>query len=159
MEELFGIQNSAAFYWVLAGIVLVLIEVSVVPGIGFLFAGLGAITLGALLIFGFFEIHGWFEHIAYFFFFTTIWAVVLWAPLKRAVRNSKGEGYSNIIGDSAVTLEDLEEGKMGRIKWSGTTMRARIALDSTSKKIAKGETVWIHENKGGLLHVDTKEVN
>lgn len=144
--------------WLVLGIIFIIIEVFAIPGIGFLFAGLGAITLGALLTFDLMFASGWTEHIAYFFFFTTVWAVILWVPLKNTLKNKNGEGYSNIVGTSAEVTEDLISGKIGQVKWSGARMRARIIASSDEEKIPKGETVWVHENKGGILHVSTEEL-
>ena len=154
--ELFDLSSPNSYFWLVIGVFLIIFEVTALPGIGFLFAGLGAITLGGLLTFSLIDINGWFEHTAYFFFFTTIWAVILWTPLKRALHKNKG-GYQNIVGTRAEMVEPLTSGKIGKVKWSGTLMRARISPDCQLDKIVEGETVWVVNNKGGVLEIDIEE--
>ena len=78
--------------WFIAGAALIAIEIFLVPGTGTIFAGLGAITVGAVLIAGWIEgVNGQF---ILFFLFTAIWAAVLWKPLKKMMNS----------GGSALTL-------------------------------------------------------
>ena len=142
--------------WLILGIIFIIIEVSAIPGIGFLFAGLSAISLGGFITFGFINGATQLDQIAYFFFLTAIWWVVLWKPLKGLVKN-KGGDYKNLSDAQGVVEEDggLLAGKVGNVKWSGAVMRARIRPGSSLEKIEKGETVWIHEQKDGILLVDT----
>lgn len=153
------IMSPNYVFWVSMGVLLIIFEVAIMPGVGFLFAGLGALTLGSMIAFQLFIFEGWASNIAAFFCFTTIWAVILWKPLKKAIKNSKGEEYQNIVGTHAEVSEEkgLIAGKQGTVKWSGTTMRARISPDSELEEIKKGETVWVHNSKGGILYVDVKE--
>lgn len=157
MESILDLQNPSSSFWVFVGIALILLEVSLLPGVGFLFAGLGALTLAAMMVFELFISTGWTQNIAYFFFFTTIWAVVLWVPLKRALKSDPANEYKNMIGTYAEAEGVLEEGKIGNVKWSGAIMRARIVSGSSTKEVSAGETVWVHANKNGILHVDVVE--
>jgi len=54
--------------WFIAGAALIAIEIFLVPGTGTIFAGLGAITVGAVLIAGWIEgVNG--QFILFFFFY------------------------------------------------------------------------------------------
>ncbi len=143
--------------WVFIGIILIIIEVSVIPGIGFLFAGLGALTLAGLLLVDMANIEGALEHIAYFFFFTTVWAVILWRPLKNAIKNKNGEKYENFAGTTAVTVKPFTVGSISEVKWNGTTMKARIDSSSETSEIDAGVKVWVHGKDSGILLIDVSE--
>jgi membrane protein implicated in regulation of membrane protease activity len=142
--------------WLILGTIFIIIEVVAMPGIGFLFAGFSAISLGGLITFGFINNATDLEQIAYFFFFTAVWWVILWKPLKSLLKKRRGD-YQNLSDAQGVVEEEggLVAGKVGKVKWSGTVMRARIVPNSSSAKIAKGESVWVHEQKDGILLVDT----
>ncbi len=142
--------------WLIIGAILILIEVAVLPGVGFLFAGLSAITLGGLISLELLQQTTLSWQIAYFFFLTGVWWAVLWKQLKKLTRNKGGEGYENLSGTYGIVEDEqgLIAGKMGHVKWSGAVMRARIRPDSAVEKIEKGETVWVHEQKDGILLVD-----
>jgi membrane protein implicated in regulation of membrane protease activity len=152
-------QPTYAF-WILFGLLLVIFEVVIIAGIGFLFAGLGALTLGSLLAFEIFIVEGWTWQIAYFFFLTTVWWLVLWSPLQRALKSDKERNhYSDIIGNYAIIDEEggLKVGKMGYVKWNGTRMRARINPKSNLEVIDNGQDVWVHDNRDGIFYVDVEK--
>lgn len=152
---------SIPIFWFLAGTILVLIEVFAIPGLGFLFAGLGAITLGGLITYGVIAEVTVAAQIAYFFLFTSIWAAILWAPLRKFSKNSKTKQFENLKGTygSVENKEGLIAGKIGYIKWSGAKMRAAIVEGSETKSIAFGENVWVHDQVDGVLQVDVKKGN
>lgn len=156
MPDLLTIQsyfeNNPDVSWILLGAALLILEVTIVPGIGLFFAALGALTLGGLMTFDVIIEDSFYLQLAYFFGFTTAWTIVLWKPLKK---RRAGSGYSNIIGSSATTTGNgLIKDKTGSVKWSGTTMKARIRSESEVSEIAAGEEVWIHEIKQSVLIVD-----
>jgi len=143
--------------WLIIGVVSIMMEVMILPGIGFLFVGLAAILLGGILLLDFLLQPSLAEQIAYFLFFTAVWWIVLWRPLKRSIRKrAGGETYENLIGTTGVVDDerDLTQGKVGHIKWSGAKMRARIVPASETKRITNGSTVTIHGQKDGILLVD-----
>ncbi len=151
----------SANYWLILGIALIVAEATIVPGVGFLFAGLAGILLGGLLTFQFVNATELTEQIVYFLFLTAVWWAILWAPLKKSMKKPKGEGYENMIGTSGEVDDprDLTVGKVGHIKWSGARMRARIAPNSTTERIKNGETVYVHDQKDGVLLVDITKKN
>lgn len=137
--------------WFIAGAAMIAIEIFFVPGTGTIFAGLGAITVGAILI------AGWIEEVnaqfILFFLSTAIWAALLWKPLKKLM-NSGDSGYSNMVGNTAVVYgEPLEKGKRGQVKWSGTIMNCEISPQESTDKISPGTDVTITEVSKGILIV------
>jgi len=149
---------SASIFWLAIGAILVLVEVTALPGVGVFFAGLGGITLGGLMTVGIIEKFDYTGQLAMFMLFTGIWWVVLWKPLKN-VKNPKGGGYKNLVGTYGVVDDEdgLIPGKIGYVRWSGTRMRARIRPESQVELIENETAIWIYEQKDGVLLVDDKE--
>ena len=93
-----------------------------IPGIGSIFVGLGAVTLGGFLLAG-----GWIDttssQFIVFFLSTGVWAVLLWKPLKKFVEE-EDSGFDDMIGGTAVVYGDaLRSWKTGQVKWSETIMK------------------------------------
>ncbi len=110
--------------WLIAAALLIIIELVLVPGIGFLFAGLGAISVGAGLVVGWIE--GLSAQLILFFFATAFWTAILWKPLKSFIAG-KGSGFDDMVGGTAVVFgQSIEKGMMGEVKWSGTIMKCQF---------------------------------
>ncbi len=140
--------------WLLVGAVFFVLEAFAISGVGFLFAACGALTLGGLLAFGVLDpaLSFWMQ-IAWFFGTTSLWALVLWKPIKHWMRGSK-HAYSNIIGTRAEVIEeDLEPGVLGKVRWSGTDMQARLVPGAIKEPVRVGAEVWIYETDGTVLLV------
>jgi membrane protein implicated in regulation of membrane protease activity len=159
MENFFALSNPV--FWFTIGVVLIVFEVAAIQGMGLLFAGLGAITLGGLINFNIINDASNAALIAYFFLFTIIWAAILWKPLKNLLHKKHGEKYNDIVGTEA-TIDDetgLQAGKTGNVKWSGARMRAKIVEGSTTQIIDYKTPVYIHKKADGILYVDiTKSI-
>lgn len=148
-----------AYSWYGIGVAAIIFELSM-GGIGLIFAGLGAITVGALVNFHVIDIlDSWLLEIAAFLILTFLWTVILWKPFKKL---TKGEGkkYQDIINQEAQIYDEngLEKGKTGNIKWSGSIVKARIAEDSSLLRIAKDESVYIVGKEDGALIIDVEKV-
>lgn len=141
--------------WLLAGLVLAALELIVHPGIGFLFAGLAGITTGVAVYNGWADYDDTFAQFAWFFGATCIWTLVLWKPMKNLRAPSAGSaGYSDMVGTSAVvTGGGLKLGKNGKVKWSGTAMRARLS-DAATAEVIDGTEVTIVAVEGSVLVVE-----
>lgn len=140
--------------WMGLGALLLILEVSAVPGIGLLFGGLGGMTIGGLLAFGIISPDiSLYLQLAWFFGFTCVWAAILWKPFMRMKKAQPD--YHTMIGTHAEVLPGgLHKGKTGQVKWSGTPMSARIAETSARASFKEGDEVWIHALDGTVLLVD-----
>ncbi len=151
MDTIMTLAN-APYLWLALGALLLALEAFGVSGIGFLFAGLAAIITAI------FAHLGWAETVwtqtAWFFAVTVAWAVLLWVPMQRMkVQKHAGvEGFANMVGDEVTVLKGgLHPNKSGKVRWSGTTMKAKLADGATAQ--AEGETVLIQAVKGTVLIV------
>ncbi len=145
------------YVWLLAGLLLLIIEVMGAPGAGLLFAGLGALIVGAALHL---QLLGLADYVAQFILFfaaTVLWALLLWKPLKRFRTGQNNQHYSNIIGDTAYVGSQGLTRQGGEVTWSGTIMKARLAKDSMADRLEAGAPVTIVEVAGATLTVRPKE--
>ena len=74
---------SPTILWLVAGALFIALEIFGMPGIGFLFAGLGALVVGALVEFGVIAADAVVLQFVIFFAFACISAALLWKKLKR----------------------------------------------------------------------------
>ena len=145
---------SPYILWLAFGVVCFLAEALVVSGVGFLFAGLGALTAGSVLTAmpGITLLQQWIV----FFVASTIWALLLWKPMQKFQGKSK-ESYSNIVGDTAyIASSGLKKGEVGEATWSGTIMKTRLAEHAHVDHLAGGAQVVITEVSGNTLIVKPK---
>lgn len=141
-------------YWLLAGAVLLALEAFGLPGIGFLFAGIAAIVVGALVEFGLINDLAYITQTGVFFILTTLLGALLWNKLKSWRVNPSAPHYHNMIGTEAVVTRELFNDALGEVRWSGALMRARLA-EKTGSAIV-GVTVIVREMDGNVLLVSPK---
>ena len=145
-------ELSPSILWLIAGSVLIAFEVTLLPGAGLLFAGLSAICVGVALI------TGWIEsptvQFISFFLITGFWAAALWKPLKNFMKSPQS-GFDDMVGNIAVVFGDpIKSGQMGKVKWSGTIMKCKFALETEEEiDLAPGTEVIIVEVSNGILIV------
>lgn len=145
---------SASILWLLAGAAMLALEAFGLPGIGFLFAGLGAILVGAAIEAGLVGAANYMAQLAVFLIFTSIFAALLWKKLKTWRMNPRGETYQNMIGETAViALSGLQKGATGQVRWSGTLMQAELDPSESALGLAEGTIVKIVAVKGNVLYV------
>ena len=143
-------------FWFAFGVLLIVLEVMLIPGIGSIFAGLGAITVGGFLLAG-----GWIDttssQFIVFFLSTGVWAVLLWKPLKKFL-GVEDSGFDDMIGGTAIVYGDaLGSGRTGQVKWSGTIMKCNLHSENDDlKTIEPGNEVTIKEVSKGILIVEKK---
>ena len=125
-------------------------------GIGFLFAALGAISVGAFLIFGLIDdlVH----QFILFFAATAFWTALLWRPLKQFI-TGRNSGFNDMVGSTAIVYDKpLEIGKIGQVKWSGTIMKCELVAEAPGEKtIDQGSEVTITGVSKGILMVRAKQ--
>lgn len=145
---------SASILWLLAGAGMLALEAFGLPGIGFLFAGLGAILVGVAIEAGLVGAGNYIAQFAVFLVFTSIFAALLWKKLKAWRMNPRGETYQNMIGENAViALSGLQKGATGQVRWSGTLMQAELDPSESALGLAEGSIVKIVAVKGNVLYV------
>lgn len=144
---------SVTVLWLIAGAVFIAVEIFGIPGLGFLFAGIGALLVGGAVELGLLAPEDLIKQFVLFFALSTISAALLWNKLKRKVEIN----YNNMIGDDAVVVEPgLMGSKEGQVKWSGTLMRAKIDPDCGISVLASESSVVIRRVDGNLLYVAPK---
>lgn len=136
--------------WLIAGGIMIVLEFMVLPGVGFLFAGLGAITVGALLQAGLIKEDIW--QWVIFLASTLLWLLILWKPLKNFKTSRHEQPFSDMVGRKAVLMTNLEPGQTGRARWSGTIMNAKLD-ESQQTGLIEGAEVVVTEVKGNVLIV------
>jgi membrane protein implicated in regulation of membrane protease activity len=139
--EFWGIYLNIVFFWSILAIIFFILEIFV-TGIGFIFAGLSAITLAVLINFDLIAEEEIIYQLAWFFILSFAWAVPLY-KLFRKYANEQKEKYSNIIGDVAVVLSEVITKEKGKISWSGTIVEAKLAKDNDENELSKGANVKI----------------
>ncbi|MDG1286354.1 MAG: NfeD family protein [Rickettsiales bacterium] len=151
MDMIMTLAN-APYLWLALGAMLLALEAFGASGIGFLFAGLAAIVTAILAHLG------WAETVwtqtTWFFAATVGWAILLWVPMQRskAQKDAGLDGFNNMVGDEVIVLEGgLQADKTGQVRWSGTTMKAKL-VDGVSEQV-EGATVLIQDVKGTVLLV------
>lgn len=145
--------------WLAVGIICIIIEFSQIPGIGFFFLGLGALTTSALIS-SYLEISDY--QIATFGLISLTWFLVLWWPLKKFVNgkrtgNNINQGYFNLVGQYVRVLNrNIEPSKIGQVSWSGTIMNARL-VDSENEHVNPDSLLYVLEVQGNVLICSRKK--
>lgn len=146
MIELF---ENMAVIWFIAAAILISLEVMLAPGIGLLFAGLGALTTGLLITLGIVDNNAVLLQVAVFLITTSIWALALWKPMKNLLLRNKASEYKNIVGERAkVTGNKIQKNKSGKVSWSGTELKARLDKGSIKDSVEPEEEVEILRIEG-----------
>ncbi len=146
--------TTLSYSWLIAGVILLLAEALGVSGVGLLFAGLGAMSVGILLKAGALGEGETLLQAVSFLAATALWALALWKPMRRYYSGKTKGGYNNMIGETAyVGSGGLKKGHDGEATWSGTIMKARLADDAQVAQVEGGSAVEIIEVKGATLVV------
>ncbi|MFO1243417.1 MAG: NfeD family protein [Rickettsiales bacterium] len=142
----------ASYLWLIAGAIMLAIEAFGIPGIGFLFAGIGAFIAGLVITSGFIAEDAYISQFACWFLATTLSAILLWKKLRRLSAVAPDKQYNNIVGTTAtVATGGLTAGIPGSVKWSGALMTAE--LETGYDAAAEGATVDVIATRGTTLIV------
>lgn len=149
-------EHNVLIAWLAAGIILFVAEM-LIPGIGFLFAGCGALMVGMLLNFSLIAIDNYLLQILIFVCATAAWTVILWKPIQKLKSGRNKTPYQNIIGEIAVVSgKGLNKTDGGEVVWSGANMRAKLHGHSAVEQLEAGRQVIIKEINGNILTVIPK---
>ena len=144
---------SPTILWLIASAVFIGIEILGIPGIGFLFAGIGALLIGGAIEFGLIAPENTQLQFMLFFIAACVSAALLWKRLA----SKRKPSYSNLVGSEAlVAAPGLTGNKEGQIQWSGTLMRARLMPNDGTDLAAENTPVTIHRLEGNLAYVVKK---
>lgn len=141
------------YIWLVAGVLFFALEAIGISGIGFLFAGFGATTVGSLVYYGTLPQEDIINQFVVFFVTTALWAVLLWKPLQKFRLRNPAQGYNNMIGETAYVGASGIDEKGGEVTWSGTIMKAQIANGASAKRLEAGSQVTIVDIVGTTLMV------
>ncbi|MCP4841391.1 MAG: hypothetical protein GY887_06625, partial [Halieaceae bacterium] len=130
------------FFYLIAAIILIVLELLVFQLSVFWLLFLGAGALAAAAVAFVYQDAGWILTTAVFVLSTAAIAFIAYRPLKRwQSRPGKMPG-NDAIGQQVVVLSDIGPGAAGTVQWSGTDWRAELEA-STDVVLAKGSTATI----------------
>jgi membrane protein implicated in regulation of membrane protease activity len=135
--------------WLIIGIICIVMEFSTIPGIGFLFIGLGSFSNAILINI----IPGpWEYQVIFLALFSLLWFTILWWPLKKYVYNTgeKKDHFSMIGSEVVVFSQVIEPDGSGQVKWSGAVMNAKLSYHDEQKAVA-GQKLYIISVEGNVL--------
>ncbi len=149
-------EISIIEWWLIVGVICIIIEFANIPNIGFLFLGLGGISNAIIL-----NNYPYLLKYQYIIFgFTSfMWLIILWYPLKFYVYKKPYKyEYSDMFGKEVqVYSNELLVGEKGQVLWSGTIMNAKLSKDAI-KSARKGDTLYIVEIDGNVLICTTENL-
>lgn len=139
-------EVSNEILWLVAGVIFVVLEFTALPGVGLLFAGVAALLVGGLTeSMGTSLTYQWVIFLAG----TVILTLLFYKPL-RNYQTNKDVKYSDMVGESATVVGVLVPNIEGKVRWSGTVMKARLQSADT---LAEGASVKITAIDGNILVV------
>ena len=148
---------NIVYIWLLSGVALVALEVLGASGVGLLFAGLGALTVGAAIDSQLLLPASYISQFVLFFATSALWTVMLWLPMKNHGSKTR-QHFSNIVGETAYAGgSGISKKKGGEATWSGTIMHAQLISDAAVDSVDAGTEVTIVALKGATLIVKPKE--
>jgi serine/threonine protein kinase/membrane protein implicated in regulation of membrane protease activity len=134
--------------WIMAGLVLIAIEVHYTRDFTLFCFGISALLVGLMSIFGVFDI--WTQWIS----FAALSTALLFSArewLRRKMLSTPGSAeLENIIGQSAIPLDDLPAYGFGKAELRGTTWSAHNA---THMKILRGQRCKVMKMNGLTLWI------
>jgi membrane protein implicated in regulation of membrane protease activity len=140
--------SNITLFWLILGITFMLIEVSVIPGFGSLFLGLGAFTVTILLAFDVAPDDEYLHQFILLLMSTSSWLIILWRPLVNYLDSSASKVKDVDGSEATIYSKHLNNHGVGKIKWSGVIMNAK--MDSSQDEAEKGELVLIDRVEGNI---------
>lgn len=148
---------SVTYIWLISGVALMVIDAVGIPGVGVMFAGLGAVTAGIAVNLALVGDTSYVSQFIIFFASTAVWAVALWKPIQKFRLKHPHPGYNNIVGETGyVGSSGLSKTGGGEVTWSGTIMKAQLIHHASVDTLEAGTPVTIVEVSGTTLMVKPK---
>lgn len=149
------IVSHQAEFWLLFGFTMLVIEVitGFTTGV-FLFAGLGALTTGALMSFGVLP-ETWIAGVSCTGISSGIITSLLWKPLKnlQGDRPIEKDNSSDLTGHEFVVESDIAVNKPGSTNYSGISWKVEIDKDAGIDSIEAGQRVSVSSVEVGVFKV------
>lgn len=144
------VDLSSIALWLVIGCICLLLEFAKLPGIGFLFLGLGALT-NAILVYTYPALLDYYQY-ASFGLISFLWLAILWLPLRTYFykKKNKSLNYSDMIDQEVEVYNKISIGAIGQVKWSGTIMNAKL-LYAEKDPAEIGDKLYIKQVHGNVL--------
>jgi membrane protein implicated in regulation of membrane protease activity len=112
------------WHWLIAGLILVAFELAASGGFYIIFFGVAALLIGLLSFLGLGG-PGWVQ-LLLFSVLSVVSLLVFRSPLMRWMKlDQPGTAVDSLVGETAVALEDIRPGSVGRAELRGTVWSAR----------------------------------
>lgn len=119
----------AWWQWLALGLILVALEMAASGGFYVIFFGIAALAIGGLRLF---DVAGpaWFQFLL--FSVLSVASLLLFRnPLLRMMQPGSSDDVDSLVGETAVPLEDIAPGAVGRAELRGSVWSARNGSGST----------------------------
>lgn len=150
------IQAHQSGFWIATGFVLLAMEVLLFgfTTIIFMFAGVGAIITGLLMMVGVLD-QTWISGLSSFGISTGIVSILLWKPLRKLQDNHTpaNKQSSDFVGHEFVLKEDISLTHPGRYRFSGVDWKVEIDSTSVLDNLSAGERVKVVSLDAGVFRV------
>ena len=132
--------------WVLVGFGLLVVETLTPGGFFFVFFGIAALLVGVLAALG---VSGpdWMEWLL-FSVFSVAGIAFFRRPLMRRFKMTNGKPVDNLVGESAIVLEDVAPGGLGKAEMRGASWNARTAGGAA---LSRGQRCRVERIEGLVL--------
>ena len=143
-------------FWIMVGFILLASEVLLFgfTTIVLLFAGLGALVTGLLIMIGVLP-ETWLAGISSFGVVTGVSSILLWKPLKRMQDKStpRSGQSSDLIGLEFIINQDITSTSPGQHRYSGMTWRVEPDASANISLLRAGQRVAVVSLEAGLFRV------
>jgi len=150
------IHTHQSGFWIALGFLMLVAEALVFgfSTIIFLFAGLGAVITGLLMMAGVIATT-WIAGMACFGISTGIVALLLWTPMRK-LQNGPVKAptpVSDFIGYEFVLLQDISTTQTGKHRYSGVDWKVEIDPSAGVNEMSTGQRVKVASLDAGVLRV------
>jgi len=151
--EFFGLESY--ILWFIAAVILISYELVIGFSAIFLFLlGVSALCVGFLSHAEYIDPNNLSAQFIIFLTLFVMFFILLWKPIRKALYKKSGKTYQNIIGQKAEVISaKITKKKFGKIKWSGTEVKAKLHKDCDEDYATLGDSVEVVEIKDNTFIV------